>query len=287
MADERTGTAQRYARHVPTGAIWDANDVPEELRQGPWCCTVRECAAPYGRIKNKTTTIRGPRSGCFVIEKDATHDMAFPHRRVPNHPATDRVPDGSRLHVHHLRGLTMPPVERITTKGESTGAVRTVYDYGPDIHSAAGMVEFEQKIAATPSLADTDEFWFADTHYTWHELAYQPTLESFRLLRTRIREQVNPRRVYFVRGYAKYEPYPENRNPELLLLRVMSHLRTDDTPPPIELWVHMPNTPVYQARLTAVRSGTPVAVVANRRDPDRDYSAPELLLDQPAQVEII
>lgn len=95
MADERVGTAQRYARHVPTDTVWDANDVPEDLRSDPWCCTVRDCAVPYARMKQKTTTIRGPRSGCFVIEKDAEHDLAFTTPPRPQSP--DYGPGGRRL----------------------------------------------------------------------------------------------------------------------------------------------------------------------------------------------
>lgn len=256
-------SAQRFARHSETGAVWDANEVEDALRQGPWECVVIGCPVIYSTHRRPYTRFRNgvgeAVSGSFVIRDESTHDVSLPHERIPGRSSAQRVDRTSRRHIHRLTGLLLPHIETPTNTGEHTGRTRTRFEYGYSINTAAGLVQFAQAIDAEPDLAISERIRFGDTVYTWNELAYSPSRPAFSNLFSRMEAQTNPGRVYFVQGVVKYHAYVDTLHPELLLLRVLADPGDEGQ----ELWVFMPNAARFRLLVDDLPPGKAVALVAN------------------------
>jgi hypothetical protein len=258
-------SAQRFAIYRSTGETWDANDVDDTVRDGPWDCVVQGCPAVYTEHRSPHQRFRqgsatpDPINGSFAIRGAAGHDLTLTHNRLPNYSAGGRRDTTSRRHIHRLTGLDTPPVHApAQTRGEPSGITRTQYEYGDPINTAEGMAQFAQAIAEDPSLAISERIRFDDKEYTWDDLAYYPTRESFTKLINRIRSQVTRDRVYFVQGIVKYAPYPDNEDSTRIHLRLMS----DPDNELAELWVFMPNSDGF-AHARGLRAGQRVDILAN------------------------
>ncbi len=276
-------SAQRFARHGETGDVWDANEVEEELRQGPWECVVVGCPVIYSSHRRPYTRFRNgigePVSGSFVIRDESTHDVSLAHERIPGRSGAQRIDRTSRRHIHRLTGLLVPHIQTPTNTGERTGRTRTHYEYGYPINTAAGLIQFAQAIDADPDLANSERIRFADTVYTWNELAYSPSRHAFSVLFLRMDAQTNPGRVYFVQGIVKYHAYEDSLHPELLLLRVLADAGDEGQ----ELWIFMPNEARFRLLVSDLPPGRPVALVANVLVTGRHR--PALSITEPHQLE--
>lgn len=278
-------SAQRFARHLPSGNIWDANEVDMADRDGPWACVVDGCPVVYDAHRRPSVRFRGDKpenvSGSFVIRGAASHNLALTHERIPQRSTNQQTDANSRLNIHRLTGLASEQIRTRADTGEPTGLTRTQYVYGFSIDTAAGLIDFARAIENEPSLAITERIRFGDTHYTWADLSYTASRASFVRLFDRIRSQINPGRVYFIQGVVKYHAWIDNVDPELLLLRVMSDLENFGE----ELWIFMPNEGRFSAIVGNLAAGDRIALVANRLVLNRNR--PALSIVEPHQLELL
>lgn len=254
----------RFAIRMATGDLWDANDVGPQERDGPWKCPTCPLRFKTHRIMSTRVDTHGgppiPVSAAFVLKRGDMHkSQSCSGSRKPRE--LGQTDDGSRAHIRKALGLPGPnPISHAPTT-QNDGRPRTEYEYGPDVHGLAGLLDFARECERVPALAVSEKVRIVGGNdYWWHELWYGPTRDAYRRANTLIMEQFRwDSRAYFVEGFARDVPAVGKAGRWITL-----RLNTDFTPEREEIRVYLPNSPVNWAAVCRIAWKTPVAVFAHK-----------------------
>lgn len=263
---DKSGSGQSRAIHEPTGEAWNANDVDGTVKAGPWKCVVPECQLTY--TSHKVHHMRAGRNGAqptqvsasFVVRGDARHDLAYRHERLPSNSKTSHVDDGSRRHIRRITELPSQDLTRIEATGDTTGATRSVYEYGANVHGLSGLLQFARACELDPALTLTERLRIGGNDYWWNALRFGPDRAAYRRATSQMQDQVHlDRTAYFVEGFARDVP-------SLAAGELWIHLRliTDFEGGKEQIRVTLPNTTKNWELVQNVRWKDPIALFAHR-----------------------
>lgn len=255
---------QRFARYVD-GTIWDANLVTPTTKGGPWTCAASGCPLRYDRVTPMHTRSRNGRShtvnGSFRAMQGDVHDLTIAHRVVPHLQHTALVDDGSRRDISRIRGLVGPEPEPKSSPQAGTGAQRTRYEYGPDVHGLRTLVQIAREYEADPTAFRNRRFKVpGGATYFWPELWTAPDREAYRRTQVIMDAQfAADGRAFFVEGFARdsIEVVTDGTGAEWIKLKLNTDFVDADR---AEIQLHVPNSEDNYRQLCHISWRTPLAV---------------------------